>query len=488
MNRIEPTPAPVVPEPLAKPWHRRRGYAVGILALAVLTFGVYEPALHTQLVADDFYLVGQIGFSEALAYFTKTFGFGRNEYRPLTALSFAVDRWLWHENPEGYHLTNLGLHAGTAGLLFLLIQALTADFALAWLAGALFVIHPIHHSRAAWISARDGLVCAVFLLGALWLFARSRRQNWTSGRVIAIVLSGCALLAYEGAVILPALLFGVEFLFFGSGPLRGRFGPSLRQTAAFWILAAGYVGWWQITFSGSLGAYDLSLAPRAILGNYGRLLSALFYGHRSWVFALAYLVLLALCYRPLRARLRLAAFAAGLLIVSFVPYCFTHGFAYRFGYLSALGLTILFAAGLVGNLRSGQRPRQITAACLGILLSASYVVEDRKILTEWAAAGTICAHIPQAVRKQHPNFPARTVLVFTGIPHQYGRAYVFPTGLDAAIQRQYSTPVVVRQAESGVSNLSAEVGRGAYVFEYREGQDTLQEWSPGPGSGGRGRE
>jgi hypothetical protein len=143
----------------------------------------------------------------------------------------------------------------------------------------------------------------------------------------------------------------------------------------------------------------------------------------------------------------------------------------------------VFATGLVGNLRSGRRYRQIAAAVLGILLSAFYLSEDRKILAEWAAAGTICARIPQAVQRLHPTFPARSVLVFMGIPHQYGRAYVFPTGLDAAIQRQYAAPVVVQQVERGACQGWAERDREVFVFEYHPGPEALQECSPKRGTG-----
>jgi hypothetical protein len=473
MSKIEPA----APKSLSNQGNPGLKLVVGILVLAALTFGVYYPALRTQLVADDFYLVGQITFSDAMTYFTKTFGFGRNEYRPITALSFAVDRGLWHERPDGYHLTNLLLHAVTAGLLFLILDSLTADFALALLASCIFVIHPINEERVIWISARDGPVCAVFLLGAIWLFVLSRRQNRRTLRVIAVGFAGCALLAYEGAVILPALIFGVEFIFFATGSLRSRIMPTLGITGAFWALAAAYICLWQITFSGAIGAYDLALAPLNILENYGRLLSTLFYGQRRWVFGLTYLILFASSYRMLRAGSRLTAFALVLIIISFVPYCFTHGFGYRFGYFSALGMGIILAACIMGGFRSVRRLQQQTAACIGVILCVCYALEDRKILAEWTSAGEIAAAIPRAVRKLYPHLPNGAVLVFTNIPRAYGKAYLFPNGLDAAIQREYPLNVIVRKYEKPLTDLRDEERIGAFVFGYRGGTDPLRELS-----------
>lgn len=459
-------------------WNRRAGIAAGFCVLAALSFGLYYPALRAQLVADDFSLVGQVNFADAAAYFHKTSGFGRNEYRPLTVMSYAIDRRLWQANPEGYHLTNLLLHAITAGLWFLTIYALGRDFALALLGGALFVIHPVNDSRVIWISARDGPICTMFLAGALWVFILSRQKSSRMLRAIAIVLSACALLAYEGAIILPALLFAIEFLFFANGPLRPRLASCLRTTAAFWGLAAAYLCFWLILFHGSIGGYDLSLGPLAIAKNYARLFSGLLYGAKQWVFAILYVALLVSSYRVLIARWRITAFGAWLVPIAFLPYCFTNGFAFRFAYVSALGAAMLFALCILGGLRSRSRLQQAAAAGIGIVLCGWYLIQDRKIVADWITAGQIATRIPETVRTLHPNLPAGAVLVFTGIPLSYGKAQLFQTGFDAAIQREYTVPIVVRQYRLPPPDLPAEARSGAFVFEYRGGRQPLREITP----------
>lgn len=449
--------------------------ATGTAALIALTFALYYPALHTQLVADDFSLVGQISFAHAAQSFSKTFGFGRSEYRPVKALSYAVDRWLWGDWVEGYHLTNLILHAITAVLAFLALRHLTGDFTLSFLAAGVFIIHPVNHERATWISARDAPLCAVFLLGALCLHLRWRRRHNRVLHWVSIALAGCALLAYEAAVILAPLFFGVEFLFFADRPFVHRASVSLRATGPFWVLTGGYICVWQVLFSGTVGAYDLSLTPTAILRNYGRLLYALFYGHRRLAFGVAYLLLLAFGYRALVSRRRISVFALMLIIVSFAPFCFINGFAHRFAYLSTLGFAILFAACLVTAVPEVRRAHRLALVCIAIVLCSFYVVEVRRILNEWTEAAKICARITRQVREMYPNLPEGAVLVFMGIPHMHGRAYVFPTGLDAAVQREYAVVIHVQNYDGPRATIRNTAPKGAHLLEYAQDTSTLRE-------------
>jgi len=457
--------------------------AAGILALIALTFVVYYPALRTGPVADDFSLVGKVSFAEGITYFGKSFGFGRNEYRPLTALSYAVDRALWQSNPEGYHLTNLSLHAAAAALLFLFLQALTGDFPLAFLASSLFVIHPINSSRVVWISARDGNICAVFLLGALYLFVLSRRRSRIALHVVAVGLAACALMAYEGAVILPALIFLTEFVFFATGAPLARLAASSRRTAAFWALGVIYLCFWAAIFSKKVGGYDLSFGLSDILDNYARLLSNLFYGRnfygrKEWALGFVYVVLLSLCYRKLLAYWRWAAFGILVVLIAFLPYCFTHGFAFRFGYISAFGISTFLATCLLAGFRSVPRLRPAVFACIGILLGAYFIQTDRQILLHWKEAGQIAARIPHAVRELCPNLSDGAVLVLVGVPRTYWDVPVFPTGLADAIQREYPVSISVQQYDLPLADLPQHAHHGTVVLLYRGGERPLQRLGP----------
>ena len=475
LNTIRLTVAAEDAESRERPRDRPVRVAALTLLLLALTLGVYYPALHAQLVADDFVLVGQIDFAEASRFFHDTFGFGRNEYRPITALSYAVDGWLWGDSPAGFHLTNLLLHALAAILFFINVRALTGDTPLGFVAAGVFAIHPINHSRVAWISARDATVCAVFLLSALWLFVLSRRNGRRALHAIAGALAGCALFAYEGAVILPVLFLGADFLFLAQGSRAARLRTALRGTSLFWVIAAGYLCLWQIMFSARTGGYDLTISLVGIAQNYGSLLYRLSYGHRRVAYGLAYVLVLALCHKTLLRRRRVTAFALLLILVSFVPYSVISGFADRFGYLSAFGFALLLATCFVGAWRDATRLRRNAVLAMAGLLCVFYIVEIRKSLRDWNAAGAIAARIVDDVQKQYTSLPPGSVIVLKNVPKMHGRALVFPTGLEAAIQRRYSTPVSVRRYEEHTGDPSSPL---THTLEYLSGAEMVKEVGP----------
>jgi hypothetical protein len=452
-----------------------RGAAAGAVALFALTFAAWHPALRTQMVSDDFALVGRIDFARAFDHFHESFGFGRNEYRPLTALSFAVDNWLWSDRAAGYHFTNIVLHGATAALLFLCLHALTADIALAVISALVFTIHPANHSRVVWISARDGPVCAVFLLTAMWLHIRARR-NGRSGDWRGVLAAGFALLSYEAAVVLPILLLGVEVLFFPTGSPTSCVRNALRRTLPFWILLGAYIGLWHVLFSDGITGYDLRTHPTAVLENYARLLYTLFYGHRRLAFGIAYLLLIVLCAPLIMRQRRLLIMAGILVIVGFLPFTAIHGFAHRFAYFSAMGFALLVGLCLTSVIRSAGTPAaRLTVAALGVVLCGFYAVEIRKIQGEWKVAGDLAARIPQAVRRLYPEPEEGMLLIFRNVPRMYGRAMVYPTGLGLAVQREFPVKVHVRQNGAAAAARNAFPPEKVHIFNFVGGQQVLTE-------------
>src|SRR6185503_4024738 len=81
-------------------------------------------------------------FGGALATFVSEYP-ADGLYRPLTALSYAIDHAVWGLAPVGYHLTNLLLWALTAIVVDAFAsRRLSAGPALA--ATLLYVAHPAH--------------------------------------------------------------------------------------------------------------------------------------------------------------------------------------------------------------------------------------------------------------------------------------------------------------------------------------------------------
>jgi len=100
--------------------------------------------------------------------------------RPVHLLVLMVDALIWGRNPLGYHLTSNLIHAGCAGLLYLIVRRWLIEDgartdvvqAAAMAAGVVFAIHPLCTEAATEPSFREDLLAGFFMLLALWLAGR----------------------------------------------------------------------------------------------------------------------------------------------------------------------------------------------------------------------------------------------------------------------------------------------------------------------------
>ncbi len=184
------------------------------LVLAVVTFAAYQPTWHAGFIWDDdshvtknlnlrsLHGLHQIWF-EPLA---------DQQYYPLQLTSFWIEYHLWGLQPFGYHAVNVLLHVLNALLLWMVLQQL--EIPGAWLAAAIFAIHPVQVESVAWVSELKNLLSTTFYLGALLAFFRFRplsgkaRPGAPAWRFywLAIALFVCALLSKTVACSLPAVL------------------------------------------------------------------------------------------------------------------------------------------------------------------------------------------------------------------------------------------------------------------------------------------
>jgi hypothetical protein len=113
-------------------------------------------------------------------------------YRPLTLLSFGLNRAFGGPEPFGFHLVNNFLHATASVVVFYFAIALGAGRLTSLAAGVLFAVHPIHTEAVNGIVGRAEIFALLFLVSALLLFVRGR------GTAVAILLL-LALLSKESA-------------------------------------------------------------------------------------------------------------------------------------------------------------------------------------------------------------------------------------------------------------------------------------------------
>jgi tetratricopeptide (TPR) repeat protein len=176
-------------------------------SVAVLAAVVYANALANGLVWDD-----PIVLDRQLRAF-QTFGdlivtprnIPQNSpdyYRPLTILSYLIDRAIGGTGPVMFHLSVVVFHVVTTFLVFRLGLALFSGEPLtvitAGIGAALFAVHPIHTESVAWGAGRSDVLACGFSVAAATAYLHER---WTPLRRAAVAATCLffAMLAKETA-------------------------------------------------------------------------------------------------------------------------------------------------------------------------------------------------------------------------------------------------------------------------------------------------
>ncbi|HEU4747548.1 MAG TPA: hypothetical protein VFS56_03540, partial [Gemmatimonadaceae bacterium] len=132
-------------------------------------------------------------------------------YRPFTMLNFAAQWVIGGGSPLVFHLTSILLYAVVCSALFWVAVALV-PLPAAWLASALFAVHPLHVEVVGNVVGQSELWAALFMFGALGIFLRARmRGSLLPKETLAIALSyGLGLLSKEHTIVLPLVLLAAE--------------------------------------------------------------------------------------------------------------------------------------------------------------------------------------------------------------------------------------------------------------------------------------
>lgn len=204
-----------------------------VVAAAVVAILVYSVTIRGTYVYDDVTVVAKdprlTNPSLWREYWTRPYMAAPDKlYRPLVSLSFAVQRVLGGENPWPFHLVNILLHAAVAAAVAELGIRL-AGMRVAWIAGLLFAVHPVHVEAVAGLVGRCESACALAALCGLCAFLGRPMDRWR----IAFISICCAaaLLSKEQGMLFPLLLVALL-------PLRLAGGIAPPERAAMRILAA----------------------------------------------------------------------------------------------------------------------------------------------------------------------------------------------------------------------------------------------------------
>jgi protein O-mannosyl-transferase len=398
-----PVSMPVLPKISGLVLSRRSRVCIFALVLAAATILVYRPAWNGGFLwDDDVYITG----NELL---TAPDGLRRiwfsldspSQYFPLVYTTFRVEHTLWRLNPTGYHWINLLLHVANALLVWAVLARLKVPGA--WLAGAIFALHPVQVESVAWITERKNVLMGFFFLLTLlaWIaFVQERTKRRWLFYGLALILYLLALSAKTTACTLPAALFLILWL--ENKPIRWKRFLQIIPFLALGFAMGALAMWWERYHQGTSRAIFTFLSPierilvasRAVWFYLSKLIwpSKLTFIYPQWdiaptqwlsyVWLLAGLILCLVIYFLRRYVGRSVEVAAAFFVVTLSPvlgfimlYTFRYTFvADHYQYLACIGPIALASAGLVRLADSFKNARILllsTASCwvalLGIL-------------------------------------------------------------------------------------------------------------------------
>jgi protein O-mannosyl-transferase len=229
--------------------------SLGVLFLFALVFIVYRPILPGNFLMDDHRLIKD---ENPLA---------TGELTPLT-IWFQTDftlstfalwlQWLaWGENPGGYHAVNILLHGLSAVLLWRLLARLKIPGA--WLAAAIFAVHPVCVNSVARIAEIKNTLSLPFFILSFWFYLRYEKfsleavekkqvagRSWRDSAALwyglSLVAFVLALLSKTSTVMLPLVLLGCALWQRGKITRQDflQISPFLFLSLAFGLMSAWF--------------------------------------------------------------------------------------------------------------------------------------------------------------------------------------------------------------------------------------------------------
>ena len=145
--------------------------------LLFLLIGVYSPAMSSGFVLDDVFLivqndslVGENAVKRAILgdlWSSDPFSDQQGFYRPVFQLSMVLERWMFGLQPLGFHFLGIFWHLITVSVLYFWLSNKFGSTR-ALMGAGVFAFHPIQIEPIVWISARNDVYVALFVLLCFW--------------------------------------------------------------------------------------------------------------------------------------------------------------------------------------------------------------------------------------------------------------------------------------------------------------------------------
>lgn len=348
----------------------RRNEWLFVLALLAVTLAAYYPAWFGKPVwDDDAHLTSPELSSWTGLWRIWTEPGATQQYYPLVHSVFWLEYKIWGYSTPGYHFVNILLHVLCAVLLWKILRKLQIPGA--WLAAAIFALHPVEVESVAWISELKNTLSGAFYLCAALVYLRFDRNRSLRLYLIAIGLFFLGLFCKTVIATFPAAMLVV--FWWKRGKLSWK--EDVWPLIPFFALGIGmglFTAYMEKKFiiGGEGGAFNFTAVERCLIAGRAfwfytcKLLwpaKLVFIYHRwnvtqgdwrQYLFPAAALALLGSLWmlrKRTRAPLAAALFFGGTLFpalgfVNVYPFIFSF-VADHFQYLAGIGVITLASAG-----------------------------------------------------------------------------------------------------------------------------------------------
>jgi hypothetical protein len=199
-------------------------------AIAILAVLASLTGISNGFALDDVHIIFENQRLHSVAEAWRLFGQtywppeeGASLYRPLTAVAFSLEWAVGRGSPLPFHVANIVLYAAVAVALYRLALLIVSPAA-AFVAAALFAVHPLHVEVVANVVGQAELWVGLIVFVSVARYIRARRAGPLPPREIVMqtALYFCACMFKEHAIILPALLVAAELTLLNESGLRER--------------------------------------------------------------------------------------------------------------------------------------------------------------------------------------------------------------------------------------------------------------------------
>ncbi len=220
----------------------------GAIAIVASCFTAYIPAIESGYIwDDDQYVTANPLLSAPDGLYRIWFSTDSpSQYFPLVYTTFRTEYKLWGLNPAGYHAVNVAIHCINALLLWVILRRLSIPGA--WLASAIFALHPVHVESVAWVTERKNTLMLLFSLLSILCWVKFIFDNQTSQKAIllyacSLIFCALSLFSKTTACMLPAAL--VLILWLKNSPITVKRWLQILPYVAMGIGDGLLVMWWE---------------------------------------------------------------------------------------------------------------------------------------------------------------------------------------------------------------------------------------------------